>query len=236
MSAFGLPLFADADAELVKFILILVIGGIAGIARLMASVRQGKPPVNGPRPDAPTRPVRGDVADEIDEFLRRAAQRRGTAPGRPTAAKPPRVQPSAPLTAQPVRADVAAKESPVGGKVTEHVRKYLDAEGFTQRADHLGEEVSRADQEADQHLHQVFDHDVSNLAATPGETALAPAAVEPTVETPPEVLGSLADGVLDVFSNPSSVRQAFVLGEVLRRPEDRWSFGSPMHENLPLGN
>ena len=69
---------------------------------------------------------------------------------------------------------------PVGGEVSAHVKKYLDSEKFESRAGELGQDVVQTvDREIDQHLHQVFDHSVSRLAAVPGEAAAAPA-VEPS--------------------------------------------------------
>ena len=75
----------------------------------------------------------------------------------------------------PVHAEVVA-DAPVGGKVEEHVKKYLDSEDFARRESQLGEEVAQADKAIDQHFSQVFDHQVSRLASLPGEAAVPPVA------------------------------------------------------------
>ena len=132
----------------------------------------------------PPRPVPKDAADEIDDFLRRAAQQRIAQPARaaqpPAAAQSPqpaRLPAAGAAAPKPVVAEVVAA-APVGGQVTEHVQKFLDTGEFTRRGDQLGEEVvAQVDREIDQHLHQVFDHSLSQIAATPGETAAPPEAV-----------------------------------------------------------
>ncbi len=214
------PLLARADADLIRIVVILIFLAVAGIARLLAAVRQGQPPVGGPRPQPPPRPVPADVADEIDEFLRRAAQRRGVPP------QPAPAAATVPQPPQPIQAEVVAEAGkPVGGQVTEHVQKYLDAEGFTRRAGELGGEVAQADQQVDQHLRQVFDHSVSQLAAVPGEAAIAPMAAEPpevTEQSLLEIPATFATGLTTLLTSPDSVRQAIVLGEIFRRPEERW--------------
>ncbi len=115
-------------------------------------------------------------------------------------------------------------EAPVGGRVTEHVTKYLDADDFSRREATLGQEVAQADQQIDQHLRQVFDHRVSKLEAVPGEAAAPPTAYEP-----PDLVGAAADipdtfatGLLTLITDPESLSQAIILSEILHRPEERW--------------
>ena len=113
-----------------------------------------------------TRPK--SVKEEIDEFLRRAAQKKqgaGSAPADPTRRisqpwpacqrRPTRriSQPMSPLAQRvgPVEAEVV-RERPVGGEVSEHVKKYLDEKEFDQRASKLGGEVAAADTKIEQHL------------------------------------------------------------------------------------
>ncbi len=114
------------------------------------------------------------VKEEIDEFLRRAAQKKQ---GPATPADPTRriSQPMAPLAqrVEPLEAEVV-RERPVGGAVSEHVKKYLDEREFDKRASKLGGEVAAADTKIEQHLKEVFGHGISKLAAKPGETAAPP--------------------------------------------------------------
>ena len=96
---------------------------------------------------------------------------------------------------------------------------------FTRRSEDLGEEVAQADREIDQHLHQVFDHRVSQLELVPGEAAAPPAATFETSETTeaaPVASLPVAVGLLDLIGSPESLRQAIILNEILQRPEHRW--------------
>jgi hypothetical protein len=75
------------------------------------------------------------------------------------------------------------------------------------------------------HLQNVFDHPVSSLAATLGDSAKPPAVDE--AESPEDQITPLpsaaAAGLAALFANADSVRQAILINEVLQRPEHRWS-------------
>lgn len=144
------------------------------------------------------------------------------------AARPIRRAPTPRLVEKekPIEA-VVVGEQPVGGQVARQVEKYLDTGELTQHATQLGGEVAQADQQIDQRLHQVFDHQMSRLEAAPGEAATPPVAVgpmelsgEPAAE---EIPATFATSLTDLLSDPESVRQAIVFSEILRRPEERWA-------------
>jgi hypothetical protein len=217
------PLLAAGNGDLIKIAVIALIVIISVIGQLLAKMRQVRPPGGGP---PPPRPVPADVADEIGEFLRRAAQRRGAGGRQPAGTKqpPPLAEQPPPLRAeQPVQAELVAA-APVGGQVDEHVQKYLDEQDFSRRGDELGKDVAHVDKEVDQHLQQVFSHPVSKLEAVPGEAAAPPVAYEPPdlVGASAEIPATFATGLLDLVSSPDSLRQAIILSEILHRPEDRW--------------
>jgi hypothetical protein len=224
----NLLLLAAVDQEIIKVVVLLVLAGLAGLGKLLAG--QKVPPGQRPRP---AQPPPADVADEIEAFLRRAAQRQ-EAP-KPTPAEPvrqvqatprklPPRQPRQPE--QPILAEAVGEKSPkpVGGQVTEHVKKYLDTEEFGRRTARLGDDVAQTDREIDQHLHQVFDHALSRLTDVPGEAASPPTAVAPPglVEASPEALTSSSESLLAFFTDPDTLCQAVVLSEILHRPEERW--------------
>jgi hypothetical protein len=212
------PLFAAVDVGLIKAVVFAVLIIIMALGKLLAKLQQIPPPdkrLLSPRPAPP------DAGDEIEEFMRRAAQRQPARGVRPLAA------PSQPVLAGPVRAQVIAEvaaEKPVGGQVSQHVQTYLDEQAFTQREDALGKEVAQADRQIDQRLQQVFDHRVSKLEAVPGEFATPPTAYEPPnlVGAADAIPDSFATGLLDLIANPDSLRQAIILSEILHRPEERW--------------
>ena len=137
--------------------------------------------------------------------------------------RPPQPQ-LRPQVEKPVQAQVVSDE-PVGAKIGKEVERDLDTQEFSNRTDQLGSEVTQAVGEIDQHLHQVFDHHVSNLELLPGEAAAAPAAVgalELTEQSLLDIPATFATGLTDLLVNPESIRQAVVLNEILHRPEERW--------------
>ena len=204
------PLVAVIDVALVKLAVLLLIFAIAGVAKLVSSVRQGQPPARRP-PPRPSPPIQ----DEIEEFLRRAS--RGEAQGHPaggaTVRRPP--QPAAPVRAQVV--DETA-DAPVGAEVVQHVEKYLDTGDFARRSQQLGSEVVQSDAEMTQRVGQTFTHDVGRLAKRQGEAA-APPLTDDIVGVP---LVSPLPGLLAMLGEPQGVCQALIANEIMQRPEERW--------------
>jgi hypothetical protein len=104
------------------------------------------------------------------------------------------------------------------------VKNYLDEEDFARRSKKMGEDVVESDEKIERHLKSVFDHSLSKIAATPGETASAPGAK--LADTAPEItmgIPSIAAGdVAALFGNPLSIRQAVIISEILNRPLERW--------------
>ena len=241
------PLFADVDVVKVIFaILFLIVPAVWGVLSKLSKQQQqqprpgggrqpGRPPGGGAQGGKPPgggaragglpaggaragRPPGGGLEDEIGEFLRRAAQQRQ---GQPAPAARPGGRPAG---QQVVEAEVV-RPTALGDEIKEHVGEYLDAERFQRRASELGEEVAHADDEIQQRLHAKFDHEVSRLAGTPGESSAAPGVVE--AEEPEDRIAQLpstaAAGLAAMLSQPESIRQAIVISEILTRPEQRWT-------------
>jgi hypothetical protein len=223
------PLFAVDFGDVVRLLIVFVFLIVPVIARALAKIKQMPPPEKRPIPPRPPLP---EVNNEIEEFLRRKAQR-------PTAQSPrPTIVVQQPPAPKPLRTQTVAQQrvggkidepvlldKPVGGQIGEHVKHYLDESDLSRREAELGKEVAQADREIDQRLHQKFDHRVSQLAAVPGEAAAAPVAYEPPdlVGASADIPASFATGLLDLVNDPESLRQAIVLNEILRRPEERWA-------------
>jgi hypothetical protein len=224
MSPFA-PLLAANDAELVKVVIIIVFGILVGIAKFFAMVNKGKPPAAmGQRPVPPPPPVANmNAPNEIEEFMRRAAAKPRPAANAGPIRRSPQPQLRPPVE-KPVQAQVLPEE-PVGARIGKEVERDLDTQEFTKRTTELGSEVSQADREIDQRLHQVFDHHVSNLELMPGEAAAPPMVAVPLELTEQSLLdipATFATGLTDLLVNPDSVRQAVVLNEIIHRPEERW--------------
>ena len=69
------------------------------------------------------------------------------------------------------------------------------------------------------HLHEQFDHSVGRLSDT-SATEETPSAQEPGEEKP--LVPATAAEIRDIFSDPTRIRQAVVLSEIINRPEGRW--------------
>ncbi|MHB8970891.1 MAG: hypothetical protein ACYC3X_15350 [Pirellulaceae bacterium] len=167
------------------------------------------------------------MADDLEAFLRQAAQRRvqrNAAPPRPVAAPPPPPPPApprAPLTpptsaAPPPPKVVPSKVAParvVPAKVVSapeptRLGTRMNTAGVGQHAAHLGEEIELADDHMEAHLTQKFDHQIGSKGMAEAGDQLASSG-EPTLD-----LESLAA----MLKNPTSIRHAVVLNEILTRP------------------
>lgn len=217
------PLFAIDTVQLIGIIIMILFFVVPAIRQALN--KKGQPQ----RPQRPQRPAAqgpapqrrgGNVEDEIGEFLRRAAQRRG---GQQAPAQVPATrQTGPPAMAQavgPGRGPVT--EVPSGEDVLVHVREHLDTGDFDRRAAELGDEVAQADEQIDERLHETFDHDVGRLAGRPGEPR-SDTAGEPE-DRMAELPSAAAVGLAAMFSNAQNIRQAIVISEILTRPEHRWT-------------
>jgi hypothetical protein len=198
-----------------------------------------RPPQRGERPMRPAPPQAGQpqgpaaqLNAEIEQFLKRAGQRRGEkAPAQQqqrstrTAGPPPapKAPPKVPVTArreapreQPI--DVMPIESHRLSTVAESVAQHLDQRKFSQRAEHLAEEVAHADEQMEAHLEQVFSHQVGTLGAG-GSRSLAPSTDAPAK---PAAAASRAAAYAQLLGTRQGMKQAIVLQEILARPEQRW--------------
>ncbi|MEE3368887.1 MAG: hypothetical protein VX346_06050 [Planctomycetota bacterium] len=142
------------------------------------------------------------MSSPIEDFLRQAAERR--------ASKPP------PVIAVPVQPEpevvVAELAESVESLEDTHLAHHIDTSSLAEHADHLGEEVSRADENVEQHVHEVFDHQVGVLdgaADSPGTTTAAKRS-------------AVRRELKRAISNRDAMRGAVVFSEIIRRPEWRW--------------
>jgi hypothetical protein len=184
------------------FIIIPLIRVLAAKARENAQVPNLAPP---------NRNDGGQIQQQIDEFLRRAAQRRG----------------GPPVTPEPQAAEIVPDDdAPVGGRVGKEVQKYLDTSEFRRRSEELGGEVAQADQQFTQQVGQAFSGQVSRLAARPGEAA-QPVEVDDTGPAEPEYLSRptldalpvAGSGLAELLGSPENIAQAVIMAEILRRPD-----------------
>ncbi len=207
-------------------VIVVIIMVITAIGNIIAKItEEQKKAQRRPRAQQQPRPQAGadgggggGIGDEITEFLRRAAQGQGAEPQPPQAAPPPprpvRQRPS--VAAQPVEAEIVAED-----RGSRAVGAGIDTSKFDRRDRQLGDEVIDADQVLDERVHDVFDHDISDLAQTRGTAESATpskAASKRRTEIPP----TAAAGFAAMLSNADNIRQAIIISEILNRPLDRW--------------
>lgn len=220
-----------ADAETIGKLIAIAIPILIGVGSAILSQlkkAQGQPPAQRPpRPPAQAPAPGGGPtpADEVEEFLKRVAQRRGekapqkaathqAAPPRPAAPKARPVSPAAPKEAAPRRS------RPMGSDVEQHVEQALDSRKFADRAEHMTT-VDRADESMSEHVRTVFEHRIGQFQT---ETITDDAgSISAETAAAPRVVGPLpAQQLAESLTSPDGMRQAILLGEVLRRPTHRW--------------
>lgn len=190
--------------------------------------RAMRPPQQGGRNAPEPRGQTAQLNDEIEQFLKRAGQRRGenqpreraTRPpeSRPRAPKQPPAPPRQPLREAPVDADVVLVDEPRRESVADSVEKHLQTGTFEKRAAHLTDDITRAEEQMEEHLQAAFGRRVGTLAGAP--VAKGPVTDAPTAAV--EDAPSAAVAFAQILRTPQGMREAIVLGEILARPEHRW--------------
>ena len=168
------------------------------------------------------------MAKDIEDFLRRAAERRrqqqqpkpAPPPPPPPPTPPPRQrrpEPVEPIILDDVEIVDEYPTRQVGGlrqqSVQEHVREYLDTSDIASHAENLGQRISNVSRQVDQRIHQHLDHDISKIDDRPTVTD----------DPPPAIFGAksseLAKELRQMLANPKAVGKAIFLAEILKRPD-----------------
>lgn len=205
------PLIADIG-DVIGVLVFIVIGLLSLIGQIMNKGKEGQqkagpPPGQRPRPQPQPRQQQGPLANEIDQFVKQAAQRR--AEGRPQPAaqrqnvRPARAQP-------PVEAVSVQLLQPLDEGIRTNAATERIGEPGSRR---LERDVAQADENLKKHVPGVSNHRVGQLSGAPSENA-----GESGVIVPP----AAAAGMAAMLSDPANIRQAIVLTEILQRPEHRW--------------
>ena len=198
-------LLADVG-DIFGLVAVIVVFLVAVVGKLIAWVQAlSAEELQKARQRTQNAPRSKPLEDEISEFLRKAAQRRGGAA--------PAARPSQPASRQPR----PRREEPLEVSPIEDSRqrfKPLESGLATQ---------AQADAAMEGHLRQVFDHGLGQLSA---------AGQSPVPETSPTTTSgdqALADalalgptGLVGLLASGATMRQAIVLNEIIQRPVDRW--------------
>jgi hypothetical protein len=179
----------------------------------------------------PTQPVaqqasgQGQLNAEIDQFLKRANERRGEKGGEKSR-RPQQSNRQAPAKAPlPSEKAAANQPRPTAGQrrgfdsVAESVQQHLGDRTFEQREQGLADDVVRAEEQLSQHVEQSFNNRLGTLG--PGETS-TPKPTETAAVVSTDDRAAAARAVAGLLINQQSLRQAVLLKEILERPVDRW--------------
>jgi hypothetical protein len=225
----ALPLFAF-DVGLIIGIVIVIIAVLGQVLTKLKEAQQ--PPPQQRRPQPQVRPPQAGAGggagggkpnpleDEIRQFLRGAAERRGpAAEKRPQQVSPPRPaqpRPAASRSPTPVEAEVVTAEA--GG-----LREQLEAKESRRLVSSLDADMAEADDKMDSHVHEVFDHQLGTLGRTPSASGPAPAAPPSSPKgTATPLPQTAAAGLAAMFASAENIRTAVLVNEILQRPEHRW--------------
>jgi hypothetical protein len=176
-------------------------------ARQLARAKPPQPPADKQR-----------VEDEVGEFLRRAAQQRA---GKENRAPAPAEQPPRPPkpSRQPLAEGSPVRQTPepvrAAGRPGSLAATTEDAFGNRQLSQRVVQptEVEQTVENLQSHLVETFGHQVGSLA---GSARSASAAVSALASS------AVANDVAAMLRDPQSIRDAIVVSEILRRPEERW--------------
>jgi len=210
------PSLLAADiGEVIKFLIVAAFIIIAVLGQLIAKIKGLNPPQQQPGQPRP-KPPGGGLQDQIEEFLRRAASPQRAEP------RKQRKQPEFPEDVV-LEADAAEMaEQPVGGRVTQQVREYMDTSDFSRRSQHLGEDVAKINDQFESRAESVFGGEMSALSKRSGTIADVVAAIEKqSAESRPTVPARAipGQGLSELFGRPNSILNAIIVSEILK---PRW--------------
>ena len=175
---------------------------------------------------APKSPEQAKLNSEIEQFLKRASERQGErlkreSPVKPTP-KPPKQTAKQPPRQPKREASVAVEPLPQRSfdSVASSVEKHIGQRSFSQRTEHLADDIVRADQQMEDHLQKAFNRKVGTLADA------KPSGSQPATDSiPAATLADRSDvglALAGMLANPQTLKQMIVLQEILRRPVDHW--------------
>lgn len=203
--------------------------------------REGQPPRAGgpPRGGQPQGAgkagdqAEGEMREEIELFLRRAAEqkergeqeqeaqpprrRRPQSPGRTGLPRPQRRRRSEPL----VTTSDTLLDEPLEGELVEAERKPIGSlkASFTSGVEprhgsgesrEARDSIDQSDERLQEHLKDVFSHQLGSLSTQERKSHQR------------KMVNANLDSLASILRNPTNFRQAIILNEILQPPESRW--------------
>lgn len=156
-----------------------------------------------------------DIEILLDDEAAMSPERRPLAeplrPIEPAVASSRPQQPAAPRKPRPPRRPPQPRRETVAEHVTESVAAHANV--ISEQSARLGQRIIEDDHQFDVQLKAKFDHTVGTITSSP---------VTATEQTATFALDSPAAQIAAMLANPDGVRQAMILNEIIRRPNDRW--------------
>jgi hypothetical protein len=219
------PLLAFDDG-LIK-LLIFVVVGIVYVINYLLGGRKGaaqkrqrdeRRKANDPASDRQAAQTAAQRR-EIEEFQRsrQKEQRRPAISAAKPAKQVATKKPPRRLSESPIDAEIVDRP---GEGVAAHVAKHLENQVFDQRAAHMTDDLTKADREREEHSRKVFDHSVGRIPQTASQPEPRMTDIAAVVQHAAQSPG--AELLVTMLSNPTNLRHAIVLNEILHRPTERW--------------
>ena len=162
------------------------------------------------------------MSNDLEKFLQQAAERlakktnpNARAAPQPAAPRPPLVR--SPLERPPVAEVIEAEV------IDEEVRRRMQREAgpdplsTIDTRPQLGQIVSQSDQRMGNHVHQVFDHEITHLKAASSTLAQAGLVKQTNESTEVTFRKTAPHPFLEKIGDPETLRAVFVLGDIFRR-------------------
>lgn len=195
--------------DVLKIIVMVIFGLIYLVNHFLGGVKAQKR--RQARPANPRPSGKPEVQDEVADFLKRATEKRSPA-------KRAEARPAAPRRSAAAETVEPHLDSSPSSRWPQSVHSQVDNPELGQRAAQLSH-VNQTEAAFQAHM-QTFEHTVGRIhesasgAAVPSEMP-GDGRNEAAPVPPSEVFAALLD-------DAQSLRQAIVLNEIIRRPEERW--------------
>lgn len=210
-------LIAAQFDDIVGLIITLSVIGFSILSQILGDRKKRKPP---PQPPGGS-PSPQTVESEIEAFLRQA---RGDAPAKSPSTPPPAPQSRRqPIEVMPMEVDEAMARVEPGRSfardLSDHVDEHIGRDAFS-RTSELAQATEFADERMEQHLEDVFEHDVGSIHHVEEVNYdIAEGTDDHSWEEKKKVTSDVAGEIAALMKSPDSVRKMFIMTEVLKRPE-----------------
>lgn len=227
------PLLADNIGDIIGLIVTLAIIGFSVLSQVLGGGDKAKQQQQArrlqqqqQRARQPNKPQAKSIESEIEDFLRQA---RGDAPREAMPVAQPvdeeseavRTLVKEPMEVRPIEGEPIQPGQDFTRDLASHVESHISLDSISQRDAHLGDIVEASDERIEQHLEDVFDHQVGQIAHqdhTESTSMIAEGTDAVSWEEKVEK-STLAMDIAAMMKSPDSVRKMFIVTEIFKRPE-----------------